>query len=267
MTARDQPRLAASLPPRRRARAGELTNTLTRQVALALIAASAASPVVAKNQRRVLFIGNSFTLQHDLPDLFARISQSLGYGVEVTTVAKNGAYLADHAPDRASRIDLISDHDPDIVVLQEHSLAALNPDESSRSFRAIHDYRFSRKRIVYFAPWPRAEGHKLYSQVGMPRSPSEMVDMTERHLNQSMSFDMSLGSKQLARIGKAWLLAQGISLYARDGYHASLEGAWLAALMLVRTMGFTSSAPPYVPDGMSTLTARRLYQIARMVAP
>ena len=244
-----------------------MSQNLTRRTALTLGAAALAVPALASEKRRVLFIGNSFTAEHDVPSLFKNIAESLGYPVEIDAVLQNGAFLADHAPGRASRIRLITDRNPDIVVLQEHSLAAFKPKEGARSFKAIVDYRFSGKHMIYFAPWPRRSGHKLYSQDGMPQSPGEMVDRSEAHLRQAAWFDMSLASGPVARIGRAWLLAEGITLHRGDRYHANLSGAWLAALMLVRTAGFTSSAPPFVPDGMSTTTAKRLYQIARMVAP
>lgn len=237
-----------------------MAHDLTRRATLGL-AAVAASAASAKVKRHVLFVGNSFTAEHDVPALFKELAGQFGYSLTVDAVLANGAFLADQIADRA--LAKVSDADPDILILQDHSTAALTEANRQKSVEALLRFKDFRARKIIFEPWPRQDGHALLREPGMPGSSREMVEWTERHYQQiapSIQAD-------IARIGRAWMLADGIDLHRGDRYHANLAGAWFAALILVRTAGLTSSAPPYVPDGLSTLTAKRLYQIARMVAP
>jgi hypothetical protein len=234
---------------------------LTRRTVTATGLAAIASPVLASAKRRVLFVGNSFTDEHDVPGLFRNLAVNFGYSVETEAIIENGAFLLDQIANGA--YDRAIAHDPDILILQDHSTAALTAENRSKSGRAILKFGNLLPRKILFEPWPRERGHKLYSQPEMPETPRQMVEHITRH-HQQMA---SMINAQVAPVARAWMLADGITLHRDDGYHANLAGAWLTALVLVRTAGMTSSAHPHIPDGLSILTAKRLYQIARMVAP
>lgn len=238
---------------------------LTRRQTLMFGAAFCSVPAVAEPPLKILFIGNSFTLQHDVPGLVADLIDQAGIPVQTAMVARNNVFLSDLAPDRSTALNLVWDHDPAILVLQEHSRAALNPDTRARSLKAIHHLRSAGVPTVLFAPWPRRANHALYQQNGMPRNPEAMVNLTEDHLIRAAEFDRyATGMSEVARIGRAWLLGQGLSLYKSDGYHATLSGAWLAALVIARSIGLAPERPQ-APDGVSA--AGRMDQIARTVAP
>ncbi len=237
---------------------------LTRRAALAGALAALSGPAFAAQPIRVLFVGNSFITQHDVPALFADIAGQAGHRIETRLIARNGAFVVDQFKDRFDLLDQVEAHDPQIVVVQPHSTAGLTEDNRSRSFRRLHDFRFLYRRVVYMAPWPRRAGHALYSQPGMPADPQAMVDLTEQHLASVLSFDLSLPRAQIAPVGRAWLLGEGISLYAPDGYHATRTGAWLAALVIARTLGLAPDRPT-PPPGVKSLGP--LVRIAATVAP
>lgn len=46
---------------------------------------------------RLLFIGNSATYVHDLPQTLAHLATEAGYPIEATTIAKGGYELSQHA--------------------------------------------------------------------------------------------------------------------------------------------------------------------------
>jgi hypothetical protein len=221
-------------------------------------------PAWATDPIRVLFIGNSFTLQHDMPSLVAELARQSGQPITPITVAQNGAFVADTVPDRFAALELVHNHDPDRIVVQEHSTAAFQGDDTWKSLSALMRFRFLRAHVVYFAPWPRAPGHVYYRTKNAPRSPQEMVEGSETHLRKAATLDGPPRTGAVAPVGRAWLQGAELPLHAADGYHASLTGAWLTALVLARTLGFALENPQ-LPQRVTE--PGRLARIARAVAP
>ena len=73
-----------------------------------------------KRHLRVLFIGNSHTYYHGLPEWFARMASVDGYECNVTMLAHPGWYLHQHVKEPEVRFNIEYGH-YDYVVLQEHS--------------------------------------------------------------------------------------------------------------------------------------------------
>ena len=73
-----------------------------------------------KRHLRVLFIGNSHTYYHSLPEWFARMASEDGYECDVTMLAHPGWYLHQHVKEPEVRFNIEYGH-YDYVVLQEHS--------------------------------------------------------------------------------------------------------------------------------------------------
>ncbi len=232
---------------------------------IGILSCIAGSPVVADEPLRVLFIGNSFTIEHNLPELFAGIVRQAGTEVDVDMIAEGGAHLADHF-EAMPPYRMYQQYNPDVIILQDFSTAALHPEHAAKSTRALMSFcRNLRVRKVLFETWPREEGHQLYRQPGMPRTPSEMKDIVTRHYSSSDCPSMlEKHMTRHARVGLAWILGTGLPLYHPDKYHASLTGAWLSALVIARTLGLAPKRP-IAPEGVRV--TGRLVQIARMVAP
>ena len=178
-------------------------------------------------------------------------------------IAEGGAHLADHL-ERRSVDQIARQFRPDIVVLQDFSTVALNPQTAQRSHRAIRAFckLAGSSRLVLLATWPRAEGRKLYRQPDMPRTPAEMTSVVQAHYGAATCIDRP--GLQVAPVGQAWMLGTGLPLHRGDGYHASLTGAWLSALVLARSMRLAPDRP-HAPAGVEA--PRRLIRIARAVAP
>ena len=232
--------------------------------------ATLASPALARFPKTVppgllFFVGNSFTRQHAIAALVCRIAAATGTQARCHPHTANGAWLRDSlsfarsiSRDRGSPV-------PATVVLQDHSIAPLTPEGREVSRNAISVYRQQFDRAVLFETWPRADGHLLFSQPGMPRNPHEMVAVVHRHY-QKVARLIGAGH---APIGPAWLAAvdDGLQVHARDGYHASLQGAWLSAMMLAAALGLPDPflAPP--PRGIPASIAARLADLAHRFSP
>ncbi|MEO1492720.1 MAG: hypothetical protein AAFV19_11260 [Pseudomonadota bacterium] len=241
----------------------------TRRSVISGVAALTASfgwPAASETsaQIRVLFIGNSFIIEHDVPSMFADIARQAGHTIVVDMIADGGASLSDVLADRAAS-DVVYTHDPDLIVLQDYSTVALYPDRAERSHAALRAFCNLSVRRILFATWPRAEGHKLYRREGMPSTPAEMMERVERHYTARVCPDLAgHASAQVAPVGRAWMLGTGLPLHRGDGYHASRTGAWLSALVLARTAGLAPDRPepPYGVKSPGTLI-----RIAQQIVP
>ncbi|MEL6476778.1 MAG: hypothetical protein AAFR17_05560 [Pseudomonadota bacterium] len=216
---------------------------LTRR---ALIGGLAGLPLAARGgeARRVLFVGNSFTYEHDLPGMVARIAAASGCALTVLTRAEGGASLAQHAAQPGLAQDLAWFR-PDWIVLQDFSTEPLTEAGRIRSTRAVAEILAeTAARPVFFATWPRRAGHSLYRTPGMPAGPAAMAALVEVHYAALAETHQG----RLAPAGRAWItaLARGLAPHRGDDYHANASGAWLAALTLARAMGhdLSRATPP-----------------------
>jgi hypothetical protein len=235
---------------------------LTRRAVLAGLAAWPGASRAARSSMQILFIGNSFTLEHNLPGLVGDLAEQAGWTVAVSVHARNGAFLWEHL-ERMTVPQMLDMHGIDaagrvLLVLQDHSTAALTAETRARSLAAFAALRDLRHRKLVFPAWPRREGHKLYGQPAMPRSPREMADRITRHSSQAAE----TAGAALAPVPQAWMLGMGLPLHRSDGYHASLTGAWLTALVLARAARLAPKKPE-APEPVRRPT--RLHQIARTV--
>lgn len=215
-------------------------------------------PHTGDSGTRVLFIGNSYTFYNNLPGVFTTLAAAAGYEVTAEMAAPGGARLEDHAnsPDiaRPIRTGLWSH-----VVLQEQSqIPSVEQARQSQMFpaarRLAQEIRSSRAAVVFFPTWGRKEG---WPENGMP----DYV---------SMQAQISLGYRQIAREVKAIVAPVDIAwagiarqhpeitLWQADGSHPTLQGTFLAAAVLVRTLCRTMPdarrlAVPLPPSQVSLL--------------
>ena len=70
---------------------------------------------------RILFIGNSATYVHDIPETLARLATEAGYPTECVRVVKGGWKLSQHA-EAGSRALAEIEKGYDIVVLQDNEM-------------------------------------------------------------------------------------------------------------------------------------------------
>ncbi|MEM1344483.1 MAG: hypothetical protein AAGI34_07860 [Pseudomonadota bacterium] len=201
-----------------------------------------ALPLAAKAEplRRVLFIGNSFTHEHDVPALVATLAAQARRPIEPHVVVRNGARLAGHLRREIVRQTLTWGWEA--VVLQDHSTEALHPARLSEteSALALADRLSGEAALVLFTPWPRAAGHPLYARLAgvsgrlAPETPAEMARLTTA---QAKALAARQGAT-VAPVASAWAAAleEGQSLHTVDGYHANPAGAALSARVLWETL-------------------------------
>ena len=208
----------------------------------------------------IFFVGNSFTRQHDIPGLVCRIAGQTGVRAHCHRHTANGAHLISTievpgrlAEDWPGRV-------PARVVLQDHSVVPLSSALRDESARAMAEWDRHFQGTTLFQTWPRRVGHPLYDQPGMPSGPEEMAELTHAHYRAEAR---RLGAA-VAPVAPAWIEAarRGIDLYAFDGYHANLAGAWLAAMLLAAALGLPDPFEASPPVGVAPGQADKLAEIA-----
>src|SRR5205823_1153249 len=173
----------------------------------------------------ILFIGNSLTYVNDVPAILEALADSAHeLLLETRTVAKPDYSLEDHWNDGDARA-AISKGGWSIVVLQQGPSSR----EESRALLVQYAKAFAdpiRKvgaRPALYQVWPASD-----RPIDFPRA------------NESYRLAAEAVQGTLFPVGEAWLAAQAldrsIPLYAFDGLHPSVEGSYLAALVMYATL-------------------------------
>ncbi len=177
---------------------------------------------------KVLFIGNSYTYQNDLPQVLAKIAASAPEPVTVETgkVLVGGSTLQQHWS-RPAGFDEIRRADWDYVVLQDHSLLGgrivneipeLAPPDKFFEFARLYnaEIRKTKARTVFYLTWSRE------------KFPETQAQLTEAY--RSIAKELSA---VVAPVGLAFMNARigkpGLQLYMPDQSHPSPAGTYLAA--------------------------------------
>lgn len=170
---------------------------------------------------RVLFIGNSLTYTNDLPRLSAALASATGkVRLQVGSVAEPNFSLEDHW-NKGDAVRAIQQAKWDVVVLQQGPSGL----ESSRVLLVEYARKFgevirkSGATPALLAVWPSMQRNGDFDRV----IESYRVAAAEVHgifLPAGAAWN-SIGRDRLPE------------LYGQDGFHPSVEGSYLAALVVV----------------------------------
>lgn len=165
---------------------------------------------------RILFIGNSHTYKHDLPERVAELARSAGYTCEVTMLAHGGWYLASHVKEQQTRFNIAYGH-YDYVVLQEHSHPFDHVEDYFEAVRTLSAMaKEAGSKVVVYGTWARRDDEAA----------QEYMNQVNRQLASEVG-------AILAPVGESWWEylrnRPDIDLYEEDGAHASAAGIRFAA--------------------------------------
>jgi hypothetical protein len=190
---------------------------------------------------RVLFIGNSYTYNNNLPAQLEAMARSATPPVplETRTVARPGVRLQQHW-ERGDALAALHQGPWDYVVLQEQSTLGLllieGRHEVNDPDRAFHPYarRFAEEarkvgaQPLFLLTWARRD------------TPESQARLTQAY----MSVAREIGAP-IIPAGLAWARARqehpDLVLYHQDGSHPSPAGSYLTACALYATL--TGSSP------------------------
>jgi hypothetical protein len=213
-------------------------------------------PTVAGN-KRVLFIGNSHTYEHNVPAMVEALARLAGdTALRTARLAEPNWALEDHVVFGIAK-ETLEQRDWEFVVMQQGTSAAPESQEH---------LEFWAKYLAYYARLAGAE--PVMYQIW----PLEW----ERHLApdalQSYTRSAIAIEGLLAPAGDGFTAAleedATVPLYAADGLHASRRGAYIAALtILARIIEVdVETLPPVIPGSSLDSTSVRALQRAAAVA-
>lgn len=188
----------------------------------------------------ILFIGNSYTYFHDLPQVFQDLARANGKQVNAFSVTKGGrrldAYM-DPSDELTQKLEtLIGERHYDVCFLQEQSkLPALDRDAFLAGVQHVMQMvRSAADRFVLYATWGRKLGNPDLELHGW--TPESMTQMLiDSYDAAGAKFGMTV-----SHVGKRfWYMTCNhpqIELYAPDKTHTSQLGTDLAALTHYKTL-------------------------------
>ncbi len=203
---------------------------MLRFLVAALVVAVPPARAQIPSPLRVLFVGNSYTYENNLPFVFEALADPVR-DVDVAMMASGGATLRRHV-ERSGVLDSLSRFD--VVVLQEQSL--FGPTRLVEGLAVVGDpadYRGAVReiaaaarragtRVVLFATWPREDTPRFLAALHNP-----VVDAAAET------------GATVAPVGLVWERLgdrAGLDLYGPDGSHPSLGGTYVAAVVLARAV-------------------------------
>jgi hypothetical protein len=184
-------------------------------------------------QTSILFIGNSYTANNDLPDVFKKLSADFQRQVFVDTVINRGKNLSYHAS-QPETYQKIAERKWNYVVIQAHSAELAQPlsviEANSRPAitQLIDSIRTqdSCARILFYMTWGYKNGNAKWEPID---SYTKMQDWIEKeYLRMSDIFTVPV-----VPVGAVWREVRRqspqLELYHPDQRHPSMSGTYLAA--------------------------------------
>jgi hypothetical protein len=219
-------------------------------------------------QTSVLFIGNSYTTENDLPNTFRLLAQSLGEDVTVAVSAPGGFTFQDHYTYGPTH-QLLESQDWDFVVLQEQSQLPAFPDDIEETtmyggiLTAYIETNYECTWPVFYMTWGRENGDQQNCASNPPVCTYEGMQqlIRDRYVQLGLQND-----GRVAPVGVAWqeIMATqpGIDLFQPDGSHPTLAGTYLAACVMYATIFHQSSEASTYYAGLPTDIGDILQNIA-----
>lgn len=185
--------------------------------------------------KNVLFIGNSFTMNYDMPKKFSQIAKNEGKSVYVQQLSKGGMDWQYHATN-TNTYEKIKSEPWDYVILQGKSYEPLydsiTVENTTKKYgkQIIDSIRHSwpDAKIMLFMTWGYADGIELEQN----KIHLDYFEMQKRLKQQYLSFADAF-QVAVAPIGEVWkqivLEDSSLNLYDTDNYHQSKAGSFLIA--------------------------------------
>ncbi|MCJ7535315.1 MAG: hypothetical protein MUO57_07265, partial [Anaerolineales bacterium] len=137
---------------------------------------------------QILFIGNSFTFVNKMPEVFAELADLGDHRVNVTTLAKSGYSLSDHAQDPETRTD-IGRQKWDYIIFQEKSdIPIIDGGIDGQMYQGvqqINDLAAAQgAKKILFMPWAYQDGFPAAGMADYQALQSKVAKETENLLQE-----------------------------------------------------------------------------------
>ena len=187
---------------------------------------------------KILFIGNSYTFFHKMPEeIFSPMARAEGIDLDVTSVTRGGWFLrkfADPENEEGKRLRAeIEGKKYDCIILQEQSCNPVVDEEDFLRAVAARKALLSdhTEHFVLYGTWGRCKGSEMLAELGL--SSDEMTDRLSAAYNEAGD----ACGMTVAEVGLAFR-AYGeendvTALYEPDRSHPSQKGSEVAARVIL----------------------------------
>ncbi|MBQ6186923.1 MAG: SGNH/GDSL hydrolase family protein [Prevotella sp.] len=208
-------------------------------VFLAVVRVSAAEG----DSLRILWVGNSYTYYHDLPQIVKDIASSQRMKLSTTTILKGGEQFSGHLKN-PRLISELKRGGWDYVVLQEQStLPSLATNDVIKStYPYAHTLDSMAKagspqvKVIYYMTW----GHKYGTIYKTDYEPAHHYTTMQERLKTSYLEMAHMNNSWCAPVGMAWKKIRDehpdYQIYEDDCTHPSVLGSYLAANVIFTTI-------------------------------
>lgn len=209
-------------------------NKVKKTLLLSVLAALYVGRLLAQENPRVLFIGNSYTQVNNLPQMVADIAESMGERMEYQSNTPSGCTFEMHCHNQS--MAMICEGGWDFVVMQEQSQLPAFPMDSVEMY--VFPYAKQLVDSVYacnldaepmfFMTWGRKNGDTEFGYP--PMDTYEGMDSLLYARYMQMGED---NNASVCPVGRVWHYLRDhhaeIELYMMDESHPSLAGTYAAA--------------------------------------
>ena len=231
--------------------------------------------IVQSDSLDVLFIGNSYTMYNELPNLVSSIADSMGDLLNTGQSLLGGASFQSHSTN-SNTMNLIMSGNWDYVVLQEQSQYPSFPlwqveqdvfPYASQLNSLVNEYNEC-GRTVFFMTWGRENGDQNNCGNWPPVCTYEGMDdlLRERYMIMANN-----NSALVSPVGAVWRFIRDseydIDLYSSDGSHPSFLGSYVAAICFYTTLFQKNPLEiPWDPSlGVSENDAQLIHEAVKQV--
>jgi hypothetical protein len=231
---------------------------MTRRLLVVLLVFCAALGVHAE-KLRVLFVGNSYTSVHGVPEILRQMAEAKGHELEYDQQTPGGRSFQKHW-EEGTAVQKMKEGKFDVVVFQNQSYEPVSDPANMIKYGkllAAEADKIGAKKLycltpAYNAPidWMKKDSDEAR------RGAAELPEMHDR-LVAAYSRLARETDGTVAPVGIAWKLAYesipGVELHAADHSHAAPTGAYLTALVFYSAL---YGEPPRGMPGKLKVPAR-----------
>lgn len=224
----------------------------------------------------ILFIGNSYTFMHSMPQMIINMAKSdpqNGVELNIQTVTISGATLKNHWADTQAK-SLLQIKPWDFIILQDQSDWATQENGVIDNYAYIMRFKglareMNEKAIIAsFKTWPKQMNSFWYKN-SETKQQLRNYNFMRITIDQQTRKNAKKSNTDVVPVGDYWLYITDknipIQLYNPDGSHPSVAGSYLNALVFYRyfTMSNLQSVD-YLPFGINEQQAHKLREIAAL---
>lgn len=205
-------------------------------------------------ETRLLFFGNSHTSTFNVPGMVESLLETDGSGLKVAVTVHAGGLLLDHWRVPAYREEVQTGR-WSAVILQGAGLSS------------SHKYKYSQEGAIGFAKLAVKSGAKSLLFAEWPR---RGWNETGYILGIYQGIRKAAPGSEIVPVCRAFDSARKaypqLDLWAPDGNHSSLPGAYLASCMIANAVGGRPTGSTWRPGGLSAEVAANLRAIAKQTS-